>query len=288
LKEVAKPDFDPAHALVAGAIGVVFMVWFVRRQTRATMPLVDFSLYRNPLFLAGTVAIIVSMIALMGVQIVLTQRLQLVAGLSPLQAGLFIIPISAASFLSGPIFGSMLYRIGIARGIWISLLIGAVGLAGFVLFSDGPLFLQIFSFALFGFGGGATMSVSSTAIMVNAPDEKAGMAASLESVSYEMGGVLGVAIMGSVATYFYTSTLFVPPGIAERALAKDGLDQALLLAEAIGGEQARILAGNARAAFNNAYLAVVVLGGLLMALLSAVIAASPSGSPAALSDGAQH
>ena len=93
LKELSKPTPDVSALLVAALIGVLFLVLFVRRQQRSAHPMIDFSLFRNRLFAGGIGVALLSMVALIGVELVLSQRLQLVLGLSPLQAALFILPI---------------------------------------------------------------------------------------------------------------------------------------------------------------------------------------------------
>ncbi|WEK04724.1 MAG: MFS transporter [Candidatus Devosia phytovorans] len=132
LKEVAKIDRDWTVFAASIIISLVFLGLFVRRQRRSTSPLVDFDLFKNPRFRGGVIAIVFSMVVLLGVQLVLTQRLQLVEGLAPLQAGLFMVPVSLASFLAGPIIGSMLFKIGIGRVLWVALAFAGIGLLAFV------------------------------------------------------------------------------------------------------------------------------------------------------------
>jgi len=114
--------------------------------------------------------------------------------------------------------------------------------------------------------------MASTAIMINAPEDKAGMAAAIESVAYELGGVLGVAILGSVLSFTYTKALVLPPGILAPALARDSLDQALLLAEHLSGDTAVKLITQAKTAFDIAFVTVLVAGTAIMLLMAAVIA----------------
>lgn len=268
LKEVAKPDRDWLLFTAAAAIALLFIFWFVRRQGRLASPLVDFGLFRDTRFAAGVLTAIFTIVVLMGEQLVLTQRLQLVEGLSPLYAGLFMVPISLASFLAGPLIGSMLHKVGVTRALWVMLLVAAVGLIGFIGLYDGPLVLKLVSLAVFGFGSGAALSAASAAIMMSAPAEKAGMAGSLESISYELGGVIGVAVMGSIMTALYTANLIVPSGIADAALARDSLDQALLLAEGMTGREAELLAANARTAFDHAFNGVLLTGAAILVLLA--------------------
>jgi DHA2 family multidrug resistance protein-like MFS transporter len=272
LKEVVKPTPDVLLAVISLLLGVVFMAWFVGRQNRSASPTVDFTLFRSAGFLGGVLAILVSMVAFMGVQLILTQRLQLVLGLTPLQSGLFMLPMSLASFLTGPLIGSKLLRLGVERALWIALLIGATGLAGLAYFEHGTFTLQITSLFVFGFGAGATASISSTAIMINTPEEKAGMAASIEGVSFEIGGAIGVALMGSIATYLYSSSINLPTGLLDGERARDSLDQAIILAGHLNANVAKQLIVNADSAYDTAYLGVVLTGAAIMAALGIMYA----------------
>ncbi|MGO4839465.1 MFS transporter, partial [Rhizobiaceae sp. 2RAB30] len=115
IKEAGKRAPSWETAAVAGVIGAVAIVLFVRRQRVSLSPLIDFGLFRNPQFASGVAAATVASAALMGVELVFSQRVQLVLGLSPLQAGLVILPIPLASFFAGPIAGLMLPRWGSGR-----------------------------------------------------------------------------------------------------------------------------------------------------------------------------
>jgi DHA2 family multidrug resistance protein-like MFS transporter len=82
--------------------------------------------------------------------------------------------------------------------------------------------------------------------MINAQEDKAGMPGSIESVAYELGGVLGVATLGSILSFTYTKALVLPQGLPAPALAKDSLDQALLPAEHLSGDATVKLVTQAR------------------------------------------
>jgi DHA2 family multidrug resistance protein-like MFS transporter len=267
INESAKLDADYVHALVAAVTGIAFLTWFYRRQVRSDHPMVDFSLFKNPSFVGGILTIIASMVAFIGVQLVMTQQLQLVEGYSPFKAGAYIIPISLASFLAGPMAGSLLHKIGLARVLWLSLLTAALGLVGLALFDGDSFAPRLISMVVFGFGAGSGMVASSVAIMLNTPGRKAGMAASMEAVAYEFGGVLGVAVMGSLATLSYSFNLALPEGVMGIHLAKDGLDQALMLAESLNSAAARELIQNAKDAFSHAYITVLVTCALMLAVI---------------------
>ena len=266
IKEVAKPDPSITVLVLSTLIGLATLALFIRRLRHSANPMIDLTLFRDPLFAGGVIGAIVSAAALLGVQLVITQRLQLVQGMTPLQAGLFVLPIPIASFMAGPIAGMMLGRVGAGRMLAVTLAVSGAGIltyaAGF-----GHRGAEIASFVLVGAGIGAAMTAASSAIMLNAAADRAGMAASVEEVSYEVGGALGIAMLGSLMAGVYSSTFAAAGGMG--AQATDSLDGALALAATLSGPEAERLLSVANAAFDRATVAVALVAGL--ALLAAAL-----------------
>lgn len=271
LKELSKPAPDVSALLAAALIGILFLALFVRRQQRSAHPMIDFSLFRNRLFAGGIGVALLSMVALIGVELVLSQRLQLVLGLSPLQAALFILPIPLASALAGPMAGLLLPRYGERSIILGGFALTAFGIAGLALLYQSSIALQLVSLALVGFGLGGVITAASTAIMLNAPEEKSGMAASIEDVSYELGGVLGVTLLGGLMTAVYSHSLALPAELPVSELAYDSIDEALRLAAGMAADRAQQLTQLARLAFDRAFIMVLIAAALLMALGAGVV-----------------
>ncbi|QDI33554.1 multidrug efflux MFS transporter SmfY [Serratia marcescens] len=275
LKELSKPAPDLSALLAAALIGILFLVLFVRRQQRSAHPMIDFSLFRNRLFAGGIGVALLSMVALIGVELVLSQRLQLVLGLSPLQAALFILPIPLASALAGPMAGLLLPRYGERSIILGGFVLTAFGIAGLALWYQSSMAPQLVSLALVGFGLGGVITAASTAIMLNAPEEKSGMAASIEDVSYELGGVLGVTLLGGLMTAVYSHSLALPAALPAALpvsdLAYDSIDEALRLAAGMAADRAQQLTQLARLAFDRAFITVLIAAALLMALGAGVV-----------------
>ncbi|WP_336741221.1 MFS transporter [Aureimonas altamirensis] len=248
------------EAVVAGAVvGVVAMALFVRRQRRSPAPLIDFSLFRIPRFSAGVATAMATAAALVGIELILSQRLQLVLGYSPLQAGLLILPIPAAAFIAGPLAGLALPKLGADRTLWLSLGVAGLGLALYIFSFGGAASIWLGALAVMGFGIGAAMTAASSTIMMSAPESRAGMAASVEEVSYELGGAIGVAMIGSLMSLVYTASLALPQGLTGDMTVMDSLDEALIAAELLPAGEAEILAALARSAFDHAYLAVAAM-----------------------------
>ncbi|CAI1596360.1 MULTISPECIES: MFS transporter [Serratia] len=266
LKELSKATPSFTALTVSAAIGIFSLWLFVRRQRQARYPMIDFSLFQNRLFAGGVGVALISMIALVGVELVLTQRLQLVLELSPLQAALFILPIPVASALAGPLAGLMLPRYGERSMIFGGLLLTGLGIGGLALLYQSSLVLQLVCLFIAGFGLGGVITAASTAIMLNAPEEKSGMAASIEDVSYELGGVLGITLLGGLMTAIYSHSLALPGSLPVSEVAYDSIDEALRLASTLAADQAQQLKQLARLAFDRAFIVVLITAALLMVL----------------------
>lgn len=265
IKEIAKPQ--PSLALLAAAllVGVAALAAFLRRLRRSPSPMIDLALFRDARFAGGVIAAVVTAATLLGVQLVITQRLQLVQGLSPLQAGLFVLPIPLAAFLAGPLAGILLRRVTAEALLTVTLAVSGLGMLLYGLAFGRPM-AELASFVLTGAGIGAAMTAASTAIMLNAPADRAGMAASVEEVSYELGGALGIAVLGSLMTGLYSAAVTATP--LPRAAA-DSLDAALALAAALPPAEASRLLAVAHGAFDHATAMVALAAGL--ALLGAAL-----------------
>lgn len=258
IKELARQQADWVAFTITLAVGLCALFVFLRRQRRSSSPLIDLGLFRNRKFSLGMVSALIMAATLIGLELVFSQRLQLVNGYSPLQAGLLILPIPIAAFFAGPIMGALVPRLGTGRLLWMSLLLSGAGSLLYLLTFNGHILGWSLALAIFGFGAGAAITGASTAMLNNAPANKAGMAASLEEVSYELGGAMGVTIFGSIMSVIYTSKLILPEHIAAPASVHDSLDEARLAAEQLPAEQAGQLLSLASQAFEHAYVGVVV------------------------------
>ncbi|RYJ61314.1 MFS transporter [Pseudomonas songnenensis] len=272
IKEAGKADPFALQAGIAAITAVVCALAFLRRQRQTAVPMIDFALFRDRSFSAGVVAASVASAALMGMELVVSQRLQLVVGLSPLQAGLTILPIPLGAFIAGPLAGLALPRIGAERILSASLALSAAGALLYLLGYGASQWVQILSFSLLGFGVGAAMTAASSAMLLHAPPDRAGMAASIEEVSYELGGALGIAILGSLMSAVYTAAIVTPKAMALPDLARDSLDGALIAAESLPDAIAAPLISLAHGAFDNAFVAVMIAVVALLGITSGGIA----------------
>lgn len=199
IKELANPERTWWLLAASAVIATVGAVAFARRQRRLADPLLAFDIFRSRIFTGGVLAAGGAMFAVAGLELLTTQRFQLVLGYSPLEAGLLIIAVTVAAFPFSILGGAFLHRVGfipLIAGGFAAVALG-VGLAAFFGAADHiPAFVA--ALALVGAGAGSIMSVSSTAIVGAASVRRAGMAAGVEEVSYEFGTLVSVAILGSL------------------------------------------------------------------------------------------
>jgi len=256
----------PAGAFV---VAVVASILFVRRQSRLTFPLLDFSIFRNAAFSSGVMAAAFAMFAIGGIQLVTTQRFQLVAGFSPLEAGLLVSAAALGSLPTAMLGGAFLHKIGLR--ILIAGGLAAASLA-VVLATWGVthgLGWLIVGMVLTGAGVGAAMSVASMAIVGNAPVHRAGMASSVEEVSYEFGSLLAVAFLGSLLSAIYTFSIVMPVGAPEAV--RESMGGALALA-AEAGPDGQAIIDAASQAFDSGYLTVMYVVAVVLAVGALVTA----------------
>lgn len=274
VKEASKRVPSVEHAVVATVIGVLAMVLFVRRQRTSSAPIIDFALFRNSRFSAGVAAAVVTSAVVSGLELAVSQRLQLVLGMSPLQAGLFILPIPLAAFVAGPLAGVAASKWGSDKVLLAAMVLTSLGALAYLLGFRSTVLVQVVAFGFLGFGFGAAMTAASTSIMQNAPEHSAGMAASIEEVSYELGGALGITLLGSLMSAIYTASFHLIPGDGIPMNVQDGIDEAILASEGLAQERASALITAAHSAFSDAFLAVLTAALALVLVTSLGIAVS--------------
>ncbi|MER0245785.1 MFS transporter [Streptomyces sp. HSW2009] len=249
-------------------LGGALLTLFVRRQRRRTQPLVDLTMFARPAFGTAVGCIVLAMLALVGLELVAAQYLQLVLGLTPLQTGLRLLPLTFAAMAAGLVGSRMLHRFGprtmVAAGFTLTAL--AVLLLTAMGQQDRPALL-IIGFVLLGFGLETTLFGAYESMLSEAPARCAGGAAALGETSYQLGAGLGIALLGSVMNAAYAPRVAETPGIpgASASAASHSLGEAYQVSEKLGGAAGETLRTSARAAFvTGLHLTLVVSAGLLL------------------------
>ncbi|WP_203416162.1 MFS transporter [Jiangella ureilytica] len=259
LKEIAA-DGVGAAAAGAAVAGLVVGTVFVRRQWSLADPVVDVRLFREPAFAAAVATLAVGIFVLWGANYYLAQYLQLVQGLDPLEAGLWTAP---SAF--GVIVGSLLAP-RLTRRLRPGVVIGAgltVSAAGFVLLTQltatSGLGLLVAGSVTVSAGLGPMMALATDEVVGAAPPERAGAAAALSSMAPQLGGALGIAVLGSVVAAVFRGT-------------DTGADT---LGAAVASVEDQVVLAAAREAFTDGIsVAATVSAALVSALAITVVALS--------------
>ncbi len=278
LKELAQGGVL-ATAIVAIVGGIVLGALFVRRQLRLRSPLIDVRLFRIRAFSASLGAYLLAIFTVVGYFLFVGQYLQLVLGLSPLQAALWSLP-SAIGFIGGSILSpriihrfrpSLIMGTGMAvaaAGAVLLLFVGREGSSGLILIT---VALLIMSIAL-----SPVITLATELIVGSAPPEQAGAATGVSETSGELGGALGIAILGSLGTIVYRSGVAnaVPADIPAAVVdaARDSLGGAIAVAQSLPEALGVALVTAAQTAFVDALHVVAAVSAVLAIVAAAVVA----------------
>ncbi|WP_369139486.1 MFS transporter [Modestobacter versicolor] len=191
--------------LTAGLVLLAVFVWWQRRTTH---PALDVSLFRNPGFSAAAGALALNFFALQGATFYLVYYLQGVRDFSPLQSGAMLIPVALGIALMAPRSSALADRFGAKAVVATGFALIAVSFSGIQLLdADAPVWLVLVDLAFQGIGMGCILAPATESIMSVVPREKAGAGAAVNNAVRQVGGALGVAILGSVLAATYARRL---------------------------------------------------------------------------------
>jgi DHA2 family multidrug resistance protein-like MFS transporter len=249
---------------VGGAIGPliggVLLEWFwwgsvflLAVPVMALLLMLDLRLFRSPAFTAALTTNLLSFFAGFGALLFIAQYLQLVLGLSPLAAGLWMLPASAGSVLGAMLTPVLTRRVRPAFVMAAGLTLAAAGFGLFTQLGTAGLTLLVAGSVVFSLSLAPVDTLSADLVTGAAPAKRAGAAGALSETSAEFGGALGIAVLGVIGAHAYRSQLagIQPAGIPPAALAaaRDTLGGAVAAAGRLSGPSGQILARAARQAF---------------------------------------
>ena len=262
---------DPL-TLVGFAAAAALLAGFAGWELRTRHPMLDLRFFRNPHFSAASGVIAVTFMSMFGMFFVMTQYLQFVRGYSPLAAGLRTLPMALAMMAFAPMSAKFVERHGPRRVVTTGMFAATVALVALSQMGiDTPYVYLAVAFVIMGSGMGLVMPPATTSIMATLPLGKAGVGSAVNDTTREVGGALGVAILGSLlASSFRSSVDGAVSGFPEEATSS--LGNALRAAGSVGGEAGQVLAAAARDSFVDGMgVALLVAAGIM---LSGALAAS--------------
>ncbi|MBB5872461.1 DHA2 family multidrug resistance protein-like MFS transporter [Allocatelliglobosispora scoriae] len=276
IKEIAAHGVTPLRAglIVAGlAVGALFL----RRQQTRPDPMIDLSLFRRRVFSGSILMNLFAMFALVGFAIFTTQFIQTVLGMQPLEAALWSLAPSLGVGAAAPTAATLAKK-GVNRGsiMGVGFLIALAGFAMITIVqADSPLWMLLVAAMFYASGLVVVMSLCTEMIIGAVPAERAGSASALAETCSEFGGALGMAVLGSIGTAVYRSSVAdgVPAGLAPEALdsVRETLAGATMVAQATPGPRGDEVLAAAREAFATGMHAAAI-GAVVIMGLAAIIA----------------
>ncbi|MFD0560386.1 DHA2 family multidrug resistance protein-like MFS transporter [Stackebrandtia endophytica] len=213
IKHVAADGIDPVSAVLA-VVGVVAGVVFTRRQRRLPAPLLDVTLFGDRAFSAALAVLLIGLVGVGGTMYLVTQYLQLVEGMTPFTAGLWMGPPALAMFVAAVGAPLIARRVppGLVMAATLTLSIG--GYALLAVAGVGDTTAVVFGFALVYLGLGAIAALGTDMVVGAAPATKSGSAAAMSEAVQELGVAVGVAVLGSLTSVVYAAHMGTSDGLS--------------------------------------------------------------------------
>jgi EmrB/QacA subfamily drug resistance transporter len=266
------------QTVLAGfAVGVGVLAAFVWWELRTDHPMLDVRFFENRRFSAANAAITMVFFAMFGSMFLMTQYLQTVLGFSALDAGVRMLPISAIMITSATLSPRVVERLGtkVVVGTGLSLAAAGLVLASSVPVTDGYGHL-IASMSVLALGMGMTMAPATESIMGSLPPSKAGVGSAMNDTTRQVGGALGVAIIGSVLASTYR------PGVASQLrdlglpsaaidVARDSVGGAVHVASRLPAPLGRAVTDIARTEFVDGLQLALLAGAVVVAAAAAIV-----------------
>jgi EmrB/QacA subfamily drug resistance transporter len=276
--EAPAKGWGDGAVLTAFAVGLAGLVAFIGWEVRSDHPMLEVGFFRNPRFSAANIAITLVFFAMFGSLYFLTQYLQFVLGFSAMKAGMALIPLALVMMITAPNSARISHRFGTKLTVASGLAIvgSALALLSLARVSSPYAFIALV-LGLLGLGMAVAMTPATESIMGSLPKEKAGIGSAMNDTTRQVGGALGVAVLGSITAASYhasidgSSVLAGLPAQAQAA-AHDSIGGAVTVGHLLpaGGQQ---LIADASQSFVHAMNGTVLIGaviafaGALVALL---------------------
>lgn len=263
------------HSALFVMFGVALSVIFLKRQKNLSNPLIDLHLFRIPAFTTSLFTFLFGIFMAFGVFLFISQYLQLVLGLSPLEAGLWMLPWAVA-FVAGTQITPLLMR-KLKPGTIIAggLILSAIGFGLLIQVDENTSFeLLVTAFVISSFGLSPVFTLATELVIGSAPPERAGSASAISETTAELGGALGIAVFGSIGVAIYRNELSaamsskIPQDMLE--IARDTLGAAVLISQQLPSELGSLLLSAARTAFlHGMHLSIFI--SVILAFVTAVL-----------------
>jgi len=271
-----------AARTVAGfAVAVVALAGFVAYEARADSPLLDVRLFRNPRFSAASAAITFSFFALFGFIFLVTQYFQILRDYEPLETGIRLLPVALSTGAAAVLGTVLAVRVGNKIVVATGLGLGAIMFAWTSQVDGSTPYLEIAGqMVLLGTGMGLTSAPATESIMGAVPAANAGVGSGVNDTTRELGGTLGVAVIGSVFASLYAAGFDSAPRDLPVDAASDSVGAAFAISEQLGGAPGAALREIASSGFYDGLMAGCLVAAAVCAVGSLFVAALLPSRPA--------
>jgi EmrB/QacA subfamily drug resistance transporter len=250
---------------LAVAVGVAFVAW----ERRSDHPMLDLGFFADRRFSVSTGAITLVMFAMFGSLFILTQLLQLALGYSAFEAGVRMLPVAVTMFVVAPASAKLVERLGTKLVVGTGMAVVSLGLVltSRIEVADGYGSIAT-AMVVLALGMALVMAPATEAIMGSLPAAKAGVGSAVNDTTREVGGALGVAVLGSVLSSTYGSRVAgalegSPLPVEVRSVVEESLGGALAVAGRLGGDAGATVAAVARDAFVDGMGVALVIGAVV-------------------------
>ncbi len=264
---------SPLVPCIAIAVGITAGVTFTRRQLKHSNPMLDVRLFANPSFSSALMVNLLSVFALVGFIYFISQHLQLVAGYTPMMAGVLLVPGLVLTVATGFLAVGLTRRFAVKHVMVWGLCLNALAY-GIVMLTgqSGSVLILMVAFSVLGAGVGLSETLSNDMALSAVPPAQAGAASAISETAYEVGSVLGTAVLGSILNAAYRSNVVIPGQLRGEAAenARQTLGGAHEAAATLSDPVAARLLESAAHAFDQGVLYTSAIA-MVLALASAVI-----------------
>lgn len=286
--EIPDRGWASSNVLVPVALGLVFLAAFTAWEIRSDHPMLDLRFFRDPRFSAASMTITLNYFAMFGSTFLIVQYFQFILGYSPFEAGVMTAPVAVGLMITSPFVHRLVRRWGTTRVVVIGLCTCAgvlicYGIESIISSAVGGIIVR----TVFGCGLAFTATPATASIMSSLPRNRAGVGSAVNDTTRQIGGALGVAVIGSLFAARYHASMGDLTGLPSAAVdaAQNSIGRAIAAAGRLPAQQAEQLLSAARTAYvSGMRLGMWTCAALLLA--TAVFAARflPSGQPIAEDD----
>lgn len=283
--EIPEKGWSSPEVLFAVGAGIVFLGLFTWWEMRSDHPMLDLNFFRNPRFSAASMTITINYFVMFGSTFLIVQYFQFILGYSPLKAGVMTAPVAVGLMVMSPQSHKLVARWGTTRVVIVGLVVCAgvmvcYGIESIISSDIGGIVVR----AIFGAGLALTATPATESIMGALPRDRAGVGSAVNDTTRQIGGALGVAVIGSLFAWRYHASLSdlsgLPTDVA--SAAQNSIGKAIQVADTLPSDQAAALLENAKQAYVSGMrvgvwtCAVILIGA---AFLTAKFLPSTPGTP---------